>query len=85
MTRYRRTGVEPAAGLLLALPIWFWTRLRWQLGGNKSWDVEVSTASRSGIGRLVDSRSYVDRSKAEDALEQVRRDVDDRAFDRFLG
>lgn len=80
VVRVRREGVEPAAGWLLAYPVWAFTRLRWQLSAEKRWSVETTQMRGSGIGgtrmqtRLF--RSRPDASAfAEAELERLRSSV----------
>lgn len=46
----RREDVEPTGGCLIGIFIWFYSRLRWQLSGDKRW--EVSVQARHATRRL---------------------------------
>ncbi|MCU1498636.1 MAG: hypothetical protein JWM47_2589 [Acidimicrobiales bacterium] len=62
---YRRKGVEPSMASLYLLPLWLYTRLRWQMSDHRPWVVEVSEQRRSGLGgRRISTEEVADEPSA---------------------
>ena len=43
----RREDVEPSGGCFIGLPIWLYTRVRWQLSGDKRREVSVQARDKT--------------------------------------
>jgi hypothetical protein len=85
VSRVRRAGVEPTAGCILGLPIWFVTRLRWQLSREKHWCVELATVGKGAVfGCPAMSDVYPDRQTAVSSLKGLREDVNGGEYDYLL-
>lgn len=77
VVRIRRYGVEPSGGCLVGLPLWAWTRARWQFAGKRRWSVETLRMNRTGVGgkrvglELCDTRADA-RTRGEALLAELR-------------
>jgi len=83
---WRRTGVEPSAGLAVGLIIWAITRLRWQLGEARTWSVEVYAPGRFTwlLNRKVHATTVSSRPEAKSAAQELSVRVEAGDFDRYL-
>jgi hypothetical protein len=83
--RYRRTGVEPS-GLDVFFPIWAFTRLKWQLSGERTWSVEVNAPGRFRhiLTRRIFGEIVPSRKEAWALAQRVAERVDRGEFDRYL-
>lgn len=83
---WKRTGVEPASGLTWFLPLWAFTRLRWQFRTKKTWSVEVHAPGRfrNVLTRCVFEQTVPTRDEAWALAQRVADQVESGTFDHYL-
>ncbi len=83
---FGRTGVYPAGGWLLLLPVWLFIRLRWQIG-DQTWTVRACTAGRfrSVMTRTLDERRFNSKEEARAGAQAMLRHARSGFYDEQLG